>query len=92
MYAFRHENEARSLYSNVMKTNYSLFTIQASGLLLDPSNPFVGASPDGIIQCSCCKSGVLEIKCPYRVRINHLNSELMSIGSSWRKMTVEIFN
>ena len=48
-----------------MKANHSLFSLKAFGLLLDPSNPFVGSSPDGIVQCSCCGCGVLEIKCPY---------------------------
>jgi len=35
-----------------MKTNHSSFTLKVSGLLLDPSNPFIGASPDGIIGCT----------------------------------------
>ena len=25
----------------------------------------MGASPDGIISCTCCGKGTLEIKCPY---------------------------
>ena len=25
----------------------------------------MGASPDGIVSCECCGSGVVEIKCPY---------------------------
>ena len=28
----------------------------------------LGASPDGIVQCTCCGKGVLEIKCPYNAR------------------------
>ena len=30
-----------------------------------PKWPHLGASPDGIVECSCCGKGVLEIKCPY---------------------------
>ncbi len=26
---------------------------------------YIGASPDGIINCTCCGTGVLEVKCPY---------------------------
>ena len=49
-----------------MKVNHSSFTLKASGLLLDPTSPFVGTSPDGIVQCDCCNGyGVLEIKSPY---------------------------
>ena len=56
-YGCKHEDEARSIYSSAMKTKHSS--------LLDPSSPFVGASPDGIVECSCCGCGVLETKCPY---------------------------
>ena len=48
-----------------MTQNHSSFIIRQSGLLLDPMNPFIRASPDGIVVCSCCGSGVLEIKCPF---------------------------
>ena len=64
-YGCKHEDEARSIYSEVMKSNHSSFTLKPSGLLLDPYSPFVGTSPDGIVECSCCGCGVLEIKCPY---------------------------
>ena len=30
--------------------------------------PFLGASPDGLVCCSCCGKGLLEIKCPYSIR------------------------
>ena len=39
-----------------------------SGLILQPSYSFMGATPDGIVHCSCCGSGTLEIKCPYICR------------------------
>ena len=28
----------------------------------------IGATPDGLISCSCCGQGVLEIKCPFSIR------------------------
>jgi len=64
-YGCKYDDEARSIYSEVLKANHSSFTLTASSLLLDPSSPFVGTSPDGIVECSCCGCGVLEIKCPY---------------------------
>jgi len=30
--------------------------------------PFEGASPDGMVTCICCGTGVIEIKCPYSCR------------------------
>jgi len=29
---------------------------------------YLAASPDGIISCTCCGEGLLEIKCPYKHR------------------------
>ncbi|XP_077553350.1 uncharacterized protein LOC144168189 [Haemaphysalis longicornis] len=29
---------------------------------------FFAASPDGLVECSCCGRGVLEIKCPCKHR------------------------
>ena len=48
-----------------MAQDHQSFILKQSGLLLDPANPFIGASPDGVVHCSCCGTGVLEIKCPY---------------------------
>lgn len=32
----------------------------------------MGASPDGVVNCTCCGAGVLEIKCPYKFRDTRL--------------------
>jgi len=34
-------------------------------IVINPGWPFIGASPNGIVECSCCGRKVLEIKCPY---------------------------
>ena len=39
-----------------------------AGLHVDLQYPYMGASPDGIINCECCGKGVLEIKCPFCVK------------------------
>jgi len=39
-----------------------------SGLVINSQWPFIAASPDGIINCTCHGQGVLEIKCPYSHR------------------------
>ena len=30
--------------------------------------PVIGASPDGLVECSCNHKGLLEIKCPFTYR------------------------
>ena len=44
-----------------MKQQHQSFSVKESGLILDPMYPFVGASPDGVITCTCSSTRVLEI-------------------------------
>ena len=61
MYGCKHEHE-------VMSNQYRSFSVTKSGLVMDVSHPFIGASPDGLVDCLCCGKGTLEIKCPYSCR------------------------
>ena len=65
-----HESAACQRYFEQMKDQHSDFTMSSSGLVLNPRWPHLGASPDGIVNCSCCGRGVLEVKCPYSHRYN----------------------
>ena len=38
---------------------------ESCGLFVNPKYPFMGASPDGIIQCCCHDKCLIEVKCPY---------------------------
>ena len=40
-----------------MKQQHQSFSVKESGLIL--------ASPDSVITCTYCGTGILEIKCPY---------------------------
>ena len=61
----KHEKKARDIYCKVTSSLHENFQILDSGLVINPQWAFIGASPDGVIQCTCCGRGVLEIKCPY---------------------------
>lgn len=52
--------------------------VGAAGFRIPPLHPFVGASADGYVSCSCCGSGVLEIKCPFKARNLSLSEAAMS--------------
>ena len=43
------------------------FEMSKCGLLIDREMSLLGATPDGIVKCSCGTS-VLEIKCPYKYK------------------------
>ena len=36
--------------------------------VINPKYPFIGASPDGYVTCSCHRKSLIEVKCPYRCR------------------------
>ena len=64
-YGLSHEADALHMYNDSMQADHAFFELKKCGLVLDPSNPFIGASPDGITSCSCCGKGVVEVKCPF---------------------------
>ena len=43
--------------------------ISNAGFFISEEHPFIGASPDGMTNCLCCGAGVLEVKCPYCIRM-----------------------
>ena len=59
---------AREEYKRISQFNHTSFEVDASGLVVNPTYPYLGASPDGLVSCSCCGEGLLEIKCPYSIR------------------------
>ncbi|XP_073334198.1 uncharacterized protein [Pagrus major] len=62
------EETARKAYTDYMEQTHEDFKVSPSGLVVRPSEPHLGSSPDGIITCACCSRGVLEVKCPYKYR------------------------
>ena len=41
-----------------------MILILERGLVIHPRLPHFGASPDGVITCSCCGTDIAEVKCP----------------------------
>jgi len=66
-----HEPIACATYEAFMRKKYPTFKVQESGLIIIPTYPFIGVSPDGICtywdNTLCQKvSFLLEIKCPFK--------------------------
>ena len=59
------EDTARKAYVSTISHRHSSFEVKCTGLHLNTAYPHLGASPDGIVCCSCCGPGLLEIKCPF---------------------------
>lgn len=58
------EGDARRAFVLSEERNHRDFKVENTGLFVCPEKPFLGASPDGLVTCSCCTKAVLEIKCP----------------------------
>ena len=73
------ENDACHKYCEYMSKPHANHSVNLSGLILNADYPYLGASPDSIVNCSCCGVGCLEMKCPSKYRDNLI--EDMIFGS-----------
>ncbi|KAI4824007.1 hypothetical protein KUCAC02_012553 [Chaenocephalus aceratus] len=64
-----HEQVARQQYADgAISSVHSDLKVNNCGLLIKREQPFLAASPDAMLACSCHGMGVLEIKCPFKFR------------------------
>ena len=61
----KHEAAARRKYFLEMNKTHKNLNVSECGLLVSEKMPYFGASPHGLVECSCCGTGTIEI-----VRIN----------------------
>lgn len=64
----KNEANARKAYIQKMHECHKDFSVCDSGLQINNQWPYIGASPDGLVNCKCCGAGVCEIKCPYSAK------------------------
>ncbi|XP_064473615.1 uncharacterized protein LOC135388167 [Ornithodoros turicata] len=69
-YGVENEDTARDRYKAVLHSLDRNITVSPCGLLVPPSQPWLGATPDGIVfdPKEETPHGILEIKCPYSLR------------------------
>ena len=58
----QHERTAKQCYSSFQNQKHKNFIISDSGLFISTDFPYLGASPDGLVECECCGAGACEIK------------------------------
>ena len=64
-----------SIYAEYIK-NYHQVCINAEcRLVFDEAMPYVGASPNQLMSCSCCVKACIEIKCPYSINCTEPNEQ-----------------
>ena len=57
--------EAANTFTEFIEEKYKDIKLSESGLFVDETLPYVGASPDLVFPCSCSEKGCVEIRCPY---------------------------
>lgn len=68
-YGITYEPTARTSYFKYLSELHNDFHLDLAGFCISTEKAEFGASPDGLVTCSCCAGhGCLEIKCPYRMR------------------------
>ena len=60
-----HEQVAECQYTNLMKNTHSNSLVVDIDIFMSSTYPYLAASPNGIVSCSCCGVGCLEINCPH---------------------------
>lgn len=65
-----------------MKSHKSL-KIQITGLFVCKDNPILRTSPDGVVKCKCCSTGLLEIKCPYKPSVRYKSPEEVAASGEY---------
>ena len=64
-YGIENESKAIECYIKCYKRRHTNMHFTEQGLLISNSIPFIGATPEGIRNCKCCKSTLVEFKCLY---------------------------
>ena len=62
------EPKAREFYKNKIQNEHHDLKVEETGFHVNAEYPYLGATPDGLVYCSCHESKVLEIKCPYKYK------------------------
>ncbi len=58
----QHEKRALDEYKLVNESCHVGLTVSSAGLFISTQRPYIGASPDGLVNCKCCGWGICEIK------------------------------
>ena len=85
-YGCQHEKDATTEYKSQSIKQHMNFEIKQCGFFVDSKAPYVGATPDGLLSCSCCGMGVLETKCPFCAR---KADSLSDVAGEWNQFCLQ---
>ncbi|XP_023217435.1 uncharacterized protein LOC111619842 [Centruroides sculpturatus] len=85
-WGYDHENHAQLKYEEKHAKLHHNFTIKDTGFCVLLAHPFIGVSPDGLVDCNCCGQGVVEVKyswCQQRQKIDENMSNLVKQNGNY---------
>lgn len=68
MYGTENENLAKERLMDVLRPSHVNARLLPCGLMINPSFPFLGCSPNGLFECDCHPPMLVEVKCLYTLR------------------------
>lgn len=67
-YGIEMKVHAKTKYLEVLKTmHHKDIRVSECGLFLHSELCYIGATPDLLVECSCCGLGIVEMKCPHSI-------------------------
>lgn len=70
-YGLQNENAAKQRLMDVLQPSHINARLSPCGLMISPTFPFLGCSPDGLFECDCHPPMLVEVKCLYSLKDVH---------------------
>ena len=82
----KHEADAIKAYEEEMKNSHVDFKLTQCGLVVNQEYPWIHATPDFLVSCSCCGLGCGEVKCPICVEQCDFDSYVLKKNACLEKV------
>ena len=82
----KHETDAIKAYEEEMKNSHTDFKLSWCGLVINQEYPWIHATPDFLVSCTCCGMGCGEVKCPICIDRSDFDSYVLKKISCLEKV------
>ena len=86
IYGCKHEADAIKAYEAEMIKSHVDFKLSQCGLVINREYPWIHATPDFLVSCSCCGLGCGEVKCPLCIDRCDFDSYVLKKNSCLEKV------
>ncbi|XP_054928517.1 uncharacterized protein [Dermacentor andersoni] len=80
-YGRQNESNALGEYKLTATKSHQQVQFKEAGLLVSQAHIYLGATPHMLVQCACCGEGLVEVKCPWKVRDGNISDLLCDANS-----------